>query len=52
MMEVEQVIIPKKSLIVQEGEKVTEKHIAQLEALGLLGPRIHLGGYFGLFLFY
>lgn len=49
MMEVEQVIIPKKSLIVQEGEKVTEKHIAQLEALGLLGPRIHLGGYFGLF---
>ena len=49
MMEVEQVIIPKKSLIVQEGEKITEKHIAQLEALGLLGPRIHLGGYFGLF---
>lgn len=50
MMEVEQVIIPKKSLIVQEGEKITEKHIAQLESLGLLGPRIHLGGYFGLFL--
>ena len=49
MAEVEQVIIPKKSLIVQEGEKITERHIALLEALGLLGPRIHLGGYFGLF---
>lgn len=49
MGEVEQVIIPKKSLIVQEGEKITEKHIAQLEALGLLGPGVHFGGYIGLF---
>lgn len=47
---VEPVRILKKSLIVQEGEKITEKHIAQLEALGLLGPRIHRGGYTGLFL--
>jgi putative nucleotidyltransferase with HDIG domain len=46
---VEPVRILKKSLIVQEGEKITEKHIAQLEALGLLGPRIHRGGYAGLF---
>ena len=46
---VEPVRILKKSLIVQEGEKITEKHIAQLEALGLLGPRIHVGGYIGLF---
>jgi len=46
---VEQVRVPKNSLIVHEGEKITEKHIAQLEALGLLGPRIHVGGYLGLF---
>ncbi|RJX29599.1 MAG: HDIG domain-containing protein [Dethiobacter sp.] len=47
---VEPVRILKKSLIVQEGEKITEKHMAQLEALGVLGPRIHRGGYAGLFL--
>ncbi|NLX91961.1 MAG: HDIG domain-containing protein [Firmicutes bacterium] len=45
----EPVKILKNSLIVQEGEKVTEKHIAQLEALGLLGPRIYASGYIGLF---
>ncbi|NMB40971.1 MAG: HDIG domain-containing protein [Firmicutes bacterium] len=48
--EIEPVRILKKSLIVSEGEKITEKHIVQLEALGLLGPRIHGGGYAGLFL--
>ena len=43
MMEVEQVIIPKKSLIVQEGEKVT-RSISLSWRPGLLGPRIHLEG--------
>ncbi len=46
---VEPVRILKNSLIVQEGEKVTERHIAQLETLGLLGPRVYTSGYFGLF---
>lgn len=46
---VEPVLILKKSLIVQEGEKITAKHIAQLKDLGLLGPRINRGGYAGLF---
>lgn len=45
----EPVKILKNSLIVQEGEKVTEKHLAQLEALGLLGPRVYTSGYIGLF---
>ncbi len=47
---VEPVMILRNSLIIQEGEVVTERHIAQLEALGLLGPRVHFGGYVGLFL--
>lgn len=47
---VEPVRILKNSLIIQEGEVVTEKHIAQLEALGLLGSRVHFGGYAGLFI--
>lgn len=47
--EVEPVRIMRNALIVQEGERVTEEHISQLEALGLLGPRVHLGGYVGLF---
>ncbi len=47
---VEPVMILRNSLIVQEGEQVTERHIAQLEALGLLGPRVHLGNYVGLFI--
>lgn len=46
---VEPVLILKKSLIVQEGEKITAKHIAQLKDLGLLGRRINRGGYAGLF---
>ena len=46
---VEPVRILKKSLIVQEGEEITEKHIAQLEDLGLLGSRMNRGGYAGLF---
>ena len=46
----EPVRILKNSLIIQEGERVTEKHIAQLEALGLLDSSSHIGGYFGLFL--
>lgn len=46
---VEPVRILKKSLIVQEGEKITEKHIAQLKDLGLLGSRLSFGGYAGLF---
>ncbi len=33
--DVEQVIIQKGSLIISEGETVTEKHMAQLEAVGL-----------------
>lgn len=48
--EVEPVRIQENSLIVQEGERVTEHHMAQLENLGLLGPRVHIGGYVGLFL--
>ncbi len=47
---VEPVRILRNSLIIQEGERVTERHVAQLEALGLLGPRIHVGGFIGLFL--
>ncbi len=47
---VEPVQIQENSLIVQEGERVTEHHMAQLETLGLLGPRVHIGGYIGLFL--
>lgn len=46
---IEPVRILKNSLIVQEGEKVTEKHIVQLQDLGLLGNRIRVGGYLGLF---
>jgi putative nucleotidyltransferase with HDIG domain len=46
----EPVRILKNSLIVQEGEKITEKHLAQLEALGFLGPRVYTSGYIGLFL--
>ncbi len=46
----EPVRILKNSLIVQEGEKITEKHLAQLEALGFLGPRVYASGYIGLFL--
>ena len=46
----EPVRILKNSLIIQEGERVTERHIAQLEALGLLDSSSHIGGYFGLFL--
>lgn len=46
---VEPVRILKKSLIVQEGEEITEKHIAQLKDLGLLGSRMNRGGYAGLF---
>ncbi len=46
---VEPVKILERSLIVQEGEIVTERHIAQLEALGKLGTRAHIGGYIGLF---
>ncbi|MGI6308304.1 MAG: HD family phosphohydrolase [Dethiobacteria bacterium] len=46
---VEPVRILKKSLIVQEGEEITAKHIAQLKDLGLLGSRINRGGYAGLF---
>ncbi len=46
---VEPVLILKKSLIVQEGEEITEKHIAQLKDLGLLGSRLNYGGYAGLF---
>ncbi|HHU76699.1 MAG TPA: HDIG domain-containing protein [Firmicutes bacterium] len=47
---IEPVRILKNSLIVQEGEKITEKHLAQLEALGFLGPRVNTSGYIGLFL--
>lgn len=47
---VEPVRILKGSLIVQEGERVTEKHLAQLEALGLIGSPSRTDGYFGLFL--
>ena len=47
---VEPVMILRNSLIIQEGEEVTERHIAQLEALGLLGHRVHFGGYVGLFI--
>ncbi|NLC11438.1 MAG: HDIG domain-containing protein, partial [Firmicutes bacterium] len=47
---VEPVRILKNSLIVTEGEKVTEKHLMQLEALGLLGPSVHYSSYVGLFL--
>lgn len=46
---IEPVLILKKSLIVQEGEEITEKHIAQLKDLGLLGSRLNYGGYAGLF---
>lgn len=46
---VEPVRILKKSLIVQEGEKITIKHLAQLEDLGLLRSRINKGGCAGLF---
>ncbi|MEW5921703.1 MAG: HDIG domain-containing metalloprotein [Bacillota bacterium] len=46
----EPVRILKNSLIVQEGERVTEKHIAQLEALGLLGSPSRIDSYLGLFL--
>ena len=46
----ESVKILKNSLIVQEGEKVTENHLAQLEALGLLGTREHTSANIGLFL--
>ena len=46
---VEPVRILKNSLIVQEGEEVTEKHLAQLEALGLLGPRVYTSSYLGFF---
>lgn len=48
--EIEPVRIQENSLIVQEGERVTEHHVAQLETLGLLGPRVHISGYVGLFL--
>ncbi len=47
---VEPVRILKNSLIVQEGERVTERHLAQLEALGLIGSPSRIDGYFGLFL--
>ncbi|MGI5876030.1 MAG: HD family phosphohydrolase [Dethiobacteria bacterium] len=46
---IEPVRILKNSLIVQEGERVTEKHIAQLQDLGLLGNCFRIGGYLGLF---
>lgn len=46
----EPVRILKNTLIIQEGERVTERHMAQLEALGLLDSSSHAGGYFGLFL--
>ena len=46
----EPVRILKNTLIIQEGERVTERHMAQLEALGLLDSSSHTGGYFGLFL--
>ena len=46
---IEPVLILKKSLIVQEGEEITKKHISQLEDLGLLGSRLNYGGYAGLF---
>ncbi|HAP32018.1 MAG TPA: phosphohydrolase [Firmicutes bacterium] len=47
---VEPVRILKNSLIIQEGERVTDKHIAQLESLGLLASPFHISGYFGLLL--
>ncbi len=47
---VEPVMILRNTLIIQEGEEVTERHMAQLEALGLLGSRVHFGSYAGLFL--
>lgn len=46
----EPVRILKNSLIIQEGERVTDKHIAQLESLGMLASPFHIGGYFGLLL--
>lgn len=46
----EPVRILKNSLIIQEGERVTERHISQLEALGMLDSSSHIGGYVGLFL--
>ncbi len=49
--EVEPVIILRNTLIVSEGEPVTEKQFAQLESLGLIvGQQIDYLGYFGLFI--
>ncbi len=48
--DVEPVIILRNTLIVSEGEPVTEKQLAQLEALGLIvGQQADYLGYIGLF---
>ncbi|MGB4213769.1 MAG: HDIG domain-containing metalloprotein [Dethiobacteria bacterium] len=49
--EVEPVILQRNALIISEGELVTEKHMAQLETLGLLrGKQADYPGMFGLFI--
>ncbi len=48
--EVEEVPILEGTLIVSEGEIITEKHIAQLEALGMLGGQAGYSSLIGLFL--
>lgn len=49
---VEPVVILRGTLIISEGETVTEKHIAQLESLGLIrGAHVDYAAFIGLFLF-
>ena len=49
---VEPVVLLRGTLIISEGETVTEKHLAQLESLGLLkGGSTDYPAYIGLFLF-
>lgn len=48
---VEPVLLLRNTLIVSEGEPVTEKHLAQLKSLGLIrGRHADYPGYFGMFL--
>src|SRR5690606_21763034 len=48
---VEPVLLLRNTLIISEGELVTEKHLAQLESLGLIrGRHADYPGYVGMFL--
>jgi putative nucleotidyltransferase with HDIG domain len=48
---IEPVLLLRNTLIISEGEPVTEKHLAHLESLGLVrGRHANYPGYFGMFL--